>query len=195
MVSSTDRSASALVTVVICVYNAGDFLRPAVESILKQTYPNLEVLIINNCTDGCLSTVQDLATLAHRILHQENRGKPAAMNYALSELKGEFYACPDTRTTGFRSGSSASCSACETIRRSRRYIVVTSSSCMAATSPQRSRPRTARAAERISTRCACRRTTRLGCTASRWFVTSATMRSFGSVRATTTYCEIGSSMP
>lgn len=90
------RTESGLVTVVICVYNAGDFLRPSVESILSQTYPKLEVLVVDDgSTDGCLSTIEDLSDPRMRILHQENRGKPAALNYALSELRGEFYAVQD----------------------------------------------------------------------------------------------------
>ena len=102
MVSSTDRNASALVTVVICVYNAGDFLRPAVESILNQTYPELEVLIVDDgSTDGCVSTIEDIRDSRIRILRQENEGKPAAMNYALSESRGEFYVVQDADDLSF----------------------------------------------------------------------------------------------
>jgi len=91
-----------LVTVVICVYNAGEFLRPAVESILNQTYPRLEVLIVDDgSTDGCLSTIQHLRDPRIRVLHQENRGKPAAMNYALSELRGAYYAIQDADDLSF----------------------------------------------------------------------------------------------
>jgi len=96
MALGTEERDAELVTVVICVYNAGDFLRPAVESILNQTYTQLEVLIVDDgSTDGCLSTIQDLHDPRIRILRQENRGKPAAMNYALSEMKGEFYVVQD----------------------------------------------------------------------------------------------------
>ena len=85
-----------LVTVVICVYNAGEFLRPSVVSALDQTYRNLEVLIVDDgSTDGCLSTIADLEDQRIRILHQENQGKSAALNYAISELRGEFYAVQD----------------------------------------------------------------------------------------------------
>ena len=42
---------------------------------------DLEVLIVDDgSTDGCLSTIQDLHDPRIRILHQENQGKPAAMN-------------------------------------------------------------------------------------------------------------------
>src|SRR5262249_9575451 len=77
-------------------YNGGDFLRPSVESILRQTYVNLEVLLVDDgSTDGCFATIQDLLDPRIRILRQENRGKPAALNYALAELRGAFYAVQD----------------------------------------------------------------------------------------------------
>jgi len=85
-----------LVTVVICVYNAGRFLRPSVESVLAQTHRNLEVLIIDDgSTDGCIETIRDLTDPRIRLLHQENRGKPAALNRALAELRGEYFAIHD----------------------------------------------------------------------------------------------------
>jgi glycosyltransferase involved in cell wall biosynthesis len=102
MAHVTRERDPGLVTVVICVYNAGDFLRPAVKSILNQTYTNIELLIVDDgSTDGCLSTIQDLRDPRIRILHQENRGKPAAMNHALSELRGEFYAIQDADDLSF----------------------------------------------------------------------------------------------
>lgn len=100
--SAEKEGASELVTVVICVYNAGEYLRPAVASVLGQTYPNLEVLIVDDgSTDGCLSTIEDLKDHRIRVLHQENQGKPAAMNYALSELRGTFYAVHDADDLSF----------------------------------------------------------------------------------------------
>ena len=37
-----------LVSIIIPVYNGSDFLRPAIESALNQTYQNIEVLVIND---------------------------------------------------------------------------------------------------------------------------------------------------
>jgi glycosyltransferase involved in cell wall biosynthesis len=102
MVEVTGEREHGLVTAVICVYNGGELLRPAVQSILNQTYANLEVLIVDDgSTDGCLSTIQDLRDPRIRILQQENKGKPAAMNYALSELRGEFYVIQDADDLSF----------------------------------------------------------------------------------------------
>ena len=106
MALGTEERDSELVTVVICVYNAGDFLRPAVESVLNQTYTHLEVLIVDDgSTDGCLSTIQDLHDPRIRILRQENRGKPSAMNYALSEMKGRVLRSPRRRRSKLSSAN------------------------------------------------------------------------------------------
>jgi glycosyltransferase involved in cell wall biosynthesis len=88
---------SPLVTVVMCVYNAGEYLRPSLLSIIGQTYQNLDILIIDDgCTDGCFSSVRDLlADKRVRVFHQVNATKPVAFNRALDEVRGEFYAIQD----------------------------------------------------------------------------------------------------
>jgi glycosyltransferase involved in cell wall biosynthesis len=89
--------AEPLVSVIMCVYNAGSYLRPAIESVLRQTYRNLEFLIVDDgSTDGCMEEVGDLLSDARvRVIRQANSGKPAAMNVALEQMRGEFYALND----------------------------------------------------------------------------------------------------
>lgn len=85
-----------LVTVVVCVYNAGEFLRPAVESVVNQTYDNLEIIIIDDgSTDACMETIADIDDQRIRRLSQPNSGKPAALNRALEEMRGEFFVLND----------------------------------------------------------------------------------------------------
>src|SRR3954468_1189497 len=86
-----------LVTVVMCVYNAGEFLRPSLFSIIDQTYRNLDILIIDDgSTDGCFNSVQDLLADGRiRVIHQANAGKPVAINRALDQIRGEYYAIQD----------------------------------------------------------------------------------------------------
>ena len=85
-----------LVTIIMCVYNAGTYLRPALESVLGQTHQNLEILVIDDgSTDGCMSSITDLADARIRVFRQTNQGKPAALNVALQQLQGEFYAIAD----------------------------------------------------------------------------------------------------
>jgi len=85
-----------LVSVLIAVYNAGAFLRSSVESILSQTYKNLEILIIDDgSTDGCVNTISDLQDPRITILSQENAGKSVALNRALDRIQGQFYVIHD----------------------------------------------------------------------------------------------------
>lgn len=92
----TPTANQPLVTVVMCVYNAGQFLRPALLSVVSQTYRNLEILIIDDgSTDGCMETIADVADPRIRIIRQANAGKPATLNRAMDQLRGEFFAIQD----------------------------------------------------------------------------------------------------
>jgi glycosyltransferase involved in cell wall biosynthesis len=85
-----------LVSVLIPVYNAGTYLRSAVESILGQTYKNIEVLIIDDgSTDRCMESIECLVDGRLRLLRQKNSGKSAALNLALDHIRGEYFAIQD----------------------------------------------------------------------------------------------------
>ena len=85
-----------LVTVIMPVYNAGAYLRPAVDSMLAQTYRNWELIIVDDgSTDGCLSHLEDIHDARLRRVWQPNAGKPSAMNHGLALARGEFYALQD----------------------------------------------------------------------------------------------------
>jgi len=85
-----------LVSVIVCVYNAGPFLRASVQSLLAQTHRNIEIIIIDDgSTDGCIKNIEDLMDERVRIITQPNRGKPAAMNVAIEAARGEFYVIQD----------------------------------------------------------------------------------------------------
>ena len=90
-------SGSPLVSVVTCVYNAGEYLRPSVSSIVNQTYRNLDIIIVDDgSTDGCLDTITDLLNDRRvRVFRQANATRPVALNRALDLVRGEFYAIQD----------------------------------------------------------------------------------------------------
>jgi len=96
-IESNALRKSPLVSVVICVYNAGSYLRPSLLSIIGQTYRNLDIIIIDDgSTDGCFESVQDLlADSRVRVFHQANATRPVALNRALDQVRGEFYAVHD----------------------------------------------------------------------------------------------------
>ena len=83
--------SAPLVSIILPCYNAHAHLGQALESARAQTYPNLEILIVN---DGSTEqkTLKFLETLGDdiRVVHQENCGLPAARNRAIREAHGEF---------------------------------------------------------------------------------------------------------
>ena len=96
-IDSGAGSGSPLVSVVTCVYNAGEYLRPSVLSTLNQTYRNLDIIIVDDgSTDGCLATITDLLDDRRiRVFSQANATRPVALNRALGLVQGEFYAIQD----------------------------------------------------------------------------------------------------
>ncbi len=54
------NGADPLVSIVTVVYNAADCLKETIESVLRQTYPNLEYILVDGgSTDQTLSIIQD----------------------------------------------------------------------------------------------------------------------------------------
>jgi glycosyltransferase involved in cell wall biosynthesis len=83
-------------SVVITVFNAGNYLRVSLESILNQTYRDLDVWVVDDgSTDGCVEAVRDLNDSRVRWIRQANSGKPVALNRVLDQLDTEFYAVHD----------------------------------------------------------------------------------------------------
>lgn len=89
-------SSSPLVTVVVVNYNYGRYLRECVESVLAQTYGNIEVIVVDDgSTDDSLRV---LRAYADRILivHQENKGVSAARNAGAVKGRGQWIAFLDS---------------------------------------------------------------------------------------------------
>jgi glycosyltransferase involved in cell wall biosynthesis len=92
---TSGRSTSPLVSVIIPAYNAERFIARTLESVLSQSYKNIEVLIINDgSTDRTLEIAESFARddSRIRILHQPNLGATAARNCGIKSSKGEYIA-------------------------------------------------------------------------------------------------------
>jgi glycosyltransferase involved in cell wall biosynthesis len=80
------------VSVVIPCYNLGQYLNEAVESVLKQTFQDFEIIIVNDgstddFTNHLLANYDKPKT---RVIKTENRGLPAARNRAIKESVGKY---------------------------------------------------------------------------------------------------------
>jgi len=85
-----------IVSVVIPAYNAERFIRRSLESVLRQTYENIEVLVSDDgSTDGTASVVKSYTDPRVRYSYQPNRGQGPARNVGIRQAKGEYIAFLD----------------------------------------------------------------------------------------------------
>lgn len=83
-------NASALVSIIICAYNAKDFIGETLQSVLAQTYPNIEIIVVDDgSTDETAATVHAYGSRIHYIF-QKNQGLSVARNTGLGICRGEF---------------------------------------------------------------------------------------------------------
>ena len=88
------------VSVIIPLYNAKDYFKFTVDSVLNQTHKNIEVVIVDDCsTDGSLELCRELygSDERVRIFKQEKNGGPgAARNRGIQEAQGEYVLFSDS---------------------------------------------------------------------------------------------------
>ena len=83
----------ALISVIIPVYKVEDYLRECVDSVLNQTYPDLEVILVDDGSpDGCPQICDAYAEQDERVqvIHQKNVGLSGARNAGLTIAKGDY---------------------------------------------------------------------------------------------------------
>ena len=82
-----------LISIIIPVYNTGKFISKCIESILKQTYMDFELLLIDDGSmDNSSEICNEYAAKDNRIrvFHQKNAGVSAARNKGIDNAKGEY---------------------------------------------------------------------------------------------------------
>lgn len=88
-----------LVSVIVPVYNVEDYLEKCLGSIVKQTYQNFEVILIDDGSEDISGDICDRYASKYgsiRVYHQENRGVVLARNVGIYNAKGEYIAFVDS---------------------------------------------------------------------------------------------------
>lgn len=86
-----------MVSVIIPSYNRADKILPAVESVLNQTYTDLELIIVDDGSgDNTKEVIESINDSRLRYVYQENAGACAARNNGINQAKGEYIAFHDS---------------------------------------------------------------------------------------------------
>ena len=85
---------SPLVSIIIPIFNVFNYIEDCLQSVMNQTYRNIEILCIDDCgADDSIKIVENYAEKDTRIKilrHSENKGLAPARNFGISEAKGHF---------------------------------------------------------------------------------------------------------
>lgn len=90
---------SKKISVIVPVYNPGTFLPFCIESIINQTYKNLEIILIDDgSTDSSLKICEEYSKKDHRIkvIHQENHGISYVRNLGIESASSDYISFIDS---------------------------------------------------------------------------------------------------
>ena len=82
-----------LISVIVPVYNVEKYLRQCLDSVLSQTYKNIEVIMVDDGSpDGCGMICEEYASkyANFKVIHKENAGLGMARNTGLEHVTGEY---------------------------------------------------------------------------------------------------------
>lgn len=89
----------ALVSIIVPIYKVEPYLKRCVESLRKQSYENIEIILVDDGSpDGCPVICDEYAKQDSRIrvIHQENGGLSAARNAGIEAARGEYLSFVDS---------------------------------------------------------------------------------------------------
>lgn len=88
-----DKQAHCMISVIVSVYNTGEYLPPCLRSLTGQSYRNLEIILVDDgSTDGSGAVCDEVAARDSRVkvIHQKNAGVSAARNTGLDAVRGAY---------------------------------------------------------------------------------------------------------
>ena len=98
MPDNAEKAALPLISVIVPAYGVEQFLPRCVDSLLAQTYPNLEILLVDDGSpDRCPQICDEFAARDSRVraIHKRNGGLSDARNAGMAAAKGEYLAFVD----------------------------------------------------------------------------------------------------
>lgn len=97
------HSVQPLVSIVMPVYMVEKYIKYSVESVIRQTYKNIELILVDDGTkDNSINIAEKILSrndVIYRIIHQENMGLGEARNTGINAAKGEWICCLDSDDT------------------------------------------------------------------------------------------------
>lgn len=89
----------SLISVIVPIYNVEKYLERCVESIINQTYKNLEIILVDDGSPDCCPKICDEYSKKDKrikVIHKENGGLSSARNAGLDVAKGEYVSFIDS---------------------------------------------------------------------------------------------------
>lgn len=88
-----------ILSIIIPVYNTQNYLKRCVDSLIAQTYPNIEIILIDDGSTDDSGKLCDSYALKHNnihVLHQSNQGQSMARNNGIEHSSGDFISFVDS---------------------------------------------------------------------------------------------------
>ena len=86
-----------LVSIIVPAYNAAAYLEECIQSLQKQTYKNIEIIIVNDgSTDGTKEICDSFSYSNVQVIHKKNGGVSSARNAGIRKAAGEYIAFVDS---------------------------------------------------------------------------------------------------
>ena len=84
---------SNLISVIIPVYNTEKYIEKCIDSVINQTYGNIEIIIIDDGSTDNSPNICDELSIKHnniKVFHKKNGGVSTARNYGLEKANGNY---------------------------------------------------------------------------------------------------------
>lgn len=82
------------ISIIIPAYNVEQYIKKCLDSLLKQTFQNFEVIIVNDGSTDKTAAICNEYTAIHKnisVIHQQNAGVSAARKIGMQAMKGQYF--------------------------------------------------------------------------------------------------------